>query len=202
MRLPNITHWRRTLTGLLMPVLDTDLLKTAGGFGIRSYWDVWCTRPDGSVRWAEYGLPNLMPDEGEQWLLQVAFSEEAAVPAAFEVGLTLDNAGGIDEFTTETTVADGVDGTEPSGNGYARQALNSDAVDWTVELDAGDYWARSIVVTFTAAGGPIPVAGNVDFMFLTTGGAGILVAAVALSIARSIPDGDSLNTSIRVKASE
>jgi hypothetical protein len=197
--------WRRRVSGLIVPFLDPAALRGAArdlGLGFNSVWDVWCTGPDGKLKWADLGLHNLMPDEGEQWILEVAFSEAQSVPAAFQIGLTSEVATNIDENTTEATVADGTDGTEPSGNGYARQAVNSDATDWTVALDAGDYQAVSKVVTFTASGGPIPVAGTVDWMFLATGAAGKLVAAVALSAARTILDGDSLNTSIRVKASE
>ena len=124
------------------------------------------------------------------------------VPASFEVGLTFNNAGGIDENTTETLIADGTDGTEPSGNGYARQTVASDGTDFPVAIDAGDYQAKTKTVTFTASGGPIPAAGTIDWMFLDTGGAGKLIAAAALSTARTISDGDSLNTDIAIKASE
>lgn len=173
---------------------------------VYSLWNVRCIRPNGFIRWEEWNLPNLMPDQGEQWLLQVAFSEAASVPAAFYIGLTDETTPGssIDEATTLAGVADGTDGTEPSGNGYARQAVNSDATDWIVEQDAGDYRARSKVVTFTASGGPIPATGAVDWMFLATtiDGTGVLISVVALSTGRIILDGDKLETSIRIKASE
>ncbi|KKN48904.1 hypothetical protein LCGC14_0648020 [marine sediment metagenome] len=199
--------WKRRMSGLIVPFLDPVAVREAArdlGMGFHSVWDVWCTGPDGKLKWADIGLHNLMPDEGEQWILEVAFSEAQSVPAAFQIGLTDETvpATSIDEFTTETTIADGVDGTEPSANGYARQAVNSDGTDWTVALDAGDYRAVSKVVTFTASGGSIPPTGAVDWMFLVTGAAGKLVSAVALSTGRVILDGDSLNTSIRVKASE
>ena len=200
-----IRGWRRGLSNLVVPYIDRVALRKQlleHGMGFHVLWDVWGTSPDGQLKWADLGLHNLMPDEGEQWLLEVAFSEVQSVPAAFQIGLTDQVASNIDEATTEATIADGTDGVEPSANGYARQPVNSDGTDWTVALDAGDYRAVSKVVTFTASGGSIPPSGAVDFMFLATGAAGKLISAVALSTGRVILDGDNLNTSIRIKASE
>lgn len=211
---PLVHGFRRTATGLLVPFLDReklkeDLLLQAGGsyrslrkMGFHSMWNAWGTGPDGRLLWADMGLHNLVPDEGEQWLLEVAFSEQQTVPVSFGIGLTTEVATNIDEETTEVTINDGTDGDEPSGFGYARQLVTSDDTDFPVVLDATDWQAESKTVTFTASGGAIPAAGIVDWMFLATGAAGKLVAAVALSTDRTILDGDSLNTDIAIKASE
>lgn len=210
MTTPLVT-FRRALSGLIIPVLDREVLREgllaqAGGSyralrqsRFHSIWDVRGVDRFGRVQWADLGLHNLMPDEGEQWLLEVAFSEVQTVPVNFGVLLTLEVAANIDELTTETTIADGTDGTEAVGNGYARQTIASDNTDFPVVFDAGDWEAQSKTVTFTASGGSI---GPVDWMGLETGGAGKLVAAVALSASRTILNGDSLNTSVDIKASE
>ena len=209
-----IHTFRRRGSGLIEVVLDPERLRrellqqTAGSYRalrqsrFHAIWNAFGTDRYGRLLWQDLALHNLMPDEGEQWLLEVAFSEQQSVPAAFEIGLTTEVASNIDENTTETLVADGTDGTEPSGNGYAREGVNSDNTDFPVAVDAGDYEAQSKTVTFTASGGAIPASGSVDWMFLATGGAGNLVSAVALSTARTIANGDSLNTSIDIKASE
>lgn len=198
--------WRRGLSNLVVPFLDREALRSeirnAGMGGFHTVWNVWGTNPDGETIWEDLDLHNLMPDEGEQWILEVAFSEVQSTPANFQIGLTDEVASMIDEATDETTIADGTDGVEPAANGYARQTVASDNTDFPVAIDGGDFRAVSKVVTFTASGGSIPPSGAVDWMFLATGAAGKLVAAVALSTGRVILDGDSLNTSIRIKASE
>lgn len=166
------------------------------GKHLHSIWNVRCFDKQGNLKWEESGIHNLLHDEGEQWMLEVAFSEAQSVPVSFYIGL--DNRASIAEGDVLPPA------NEPAGNGYARQAVNSDATDWTVSLDAGDYQAKSKIVTFTASGGPIPAAGSVANMFLgtTSDNTGRLLASVALSIARTIANGDSLDTDITIKLSE
>ena len=61
---------------------------------------------------------NMLHDEGEQFICQVAFSEEQSVPSAYYVGL--DNRGSLAEGDTLASLSG-----EPSGNGYARQARDT-----------------------------------------------------------------------------
>ena len=71
----------------------------------------------GRVLWAEKH-ENMLHDEGEQFICQVAFSEEQSVPSAYYVGL--DNRGSLAEGDTLASLSG-----EPSGNGYARQARDT-----------------------------------------------------------------------------
>ncbi|MFX1300371.1 MAG: hypothetical protein ACFFDE_05455 [Promethearchaeota archaeon] len=150
---------------------------------------------NGEVIWEEEITANILHDEGEQFIVQVVFSEAQSVPAAYYIGL--DNRSSPAEADTLTELSG-----EPSGNGYARQAVNSDATDWTVTQEGGDYQAKSKTVTFTASGGSWP---SVQQMFLCTvasGTAGKLIATAALSAARVLQDQDSLQTDIAIKLSE
>lgn len=163
---------------------------------LHSVWNIRCYDKLGNLKWQELNIHNLLHDEGEQYILETAFSEAQTVPAAFYIGL--DNRASIAEGDVLPPA------NEPSGNGYARQPVNSDNVDWTVTQDAGDFQAKSKTVTFTASGGPIPATGSVANMFLgtTLDNTGKLVASVALSTARTISNGDSLDTDITIKLSE
>lgn len=161
-----------------------------------SVWNVRCYSKDGKLKWVEEGIGNILHDAGEEYILKAAFSEGIAVPVSFYIGL--DNRVSLAEGDVLPPA------NEPSGNGYARQAVNSDATDWTATLDAGNWQVKSKTVTFTASGGPIPATGSVANMFLSTtsDNTGKLVASVALSQARTIAAGDSLQTDITIKLSE
>lgn len=161
-----------------------------------SRWDIRCYDKRGNLKWQELKCHNLYHDEGEEYTLETAFSEAQAVPASFFIGL--DDRASIAEADTLPPA------NEPVGNGYGRKAVNSDAVDWTVTQVGGDFQAKSKTVTFTASGGPIPAIGVVDNMFLATtlDNTGKLIASVALSLSRTIADGDSLDTDLTIKVSE
>lgn len=164
--------------------------------GMHTIWNIRCFDKDGNLKWEEGGARNIFHDEGEQFILEVTFSEAQTVPVTYYIGL--DDRAALAEGDVLPPA------NEPSGNGYARQPVTSDATDWTVSQDVGDYQAKSKTVQFTASGGPIPVAGVVDNMFLSTtlNDTGKLVASVALSTSRTIADGDNLQTDITIKVSE
>ena len=164
--------------------------------GMHVLWNLVCRDRDGNIRWEEKDLHNIYHDEGEEWTLKVAFSEAETVPTSFYIGLD-DRASLAEADTLPPT-------NEPTGNGYARQSVNSDATDWTITQDGGDWQAKSKTVTFTASGGPIPAAGSVKHMFLSTtlNDSGKLISSVALSTTRTIADGDTLDTDITIKMSE
>jgi len=116
----------------------------------------------------------MLHDEGEEYLLQVAFSEEQSAPANFYIGLcddTLVEADGLADILNEL-----------SGNGYARQTVASDDTDCVIAID-GDYYKCTFAEqTFTASGGNWDEVGPID-------------------PARTLSDGDSadVETYIRVK---
>lgn len=150
---------------------------------------------NGEVIWEETIEENVLHDEGEQFMLQVVFDEQQSVPANYYIGL--DNRASPAEGDALTDLTG-----EPSGDGYARQEVPSDNVGWTVSQSAGDYQAASTTETFAASGGDWT---SVQQMFLcttVTGTSGKLIATAALSTARLLKDGDSLQTDITIKLSE
>jgi hypothetical protein len=149
---------------------------------------------DGEVIWEET-IHNIFHDEGEEYLVKVAFSEELSVPATHYIGL--DARTTLAEADTLSSLAG-----EPSGNGYARQAVNTDNTDYTASQESGDWQAATKIVTFAASGGSI---GPVDNCFLcdaASGTTGDLYCSLALSQERTLGDGEELDVSMTIKVSE
>jgi len=161
---------------------------------MNGFFRIVCRDATGAVKWAESG-PNMVHNEGEQYLLQAAFSEEQTPPANFYVGLDDRAALAEDDVLTDLS-------NEPSGDGYARQPVASDNVDVTVALDSGDYKATFKEVTFTASGGTWNSVRNLFFCTVVSGTAGKLIASRALSQARVVADGESLDVQYWLKISE
>lgn len=157
-------------------------------------WNVTHRDRNGRVLWEGLAMPNLLHDEGEQYILQTSFSEEQTVPVNFFIGL--DARVALAEADNLAALSG-----EPSTNGYAREAVPSTNVGFVVTQDAGDYQAKSQTVTFNATGG---AWGPVDNMFLATSSdaTGKLIASVALSAQRTLQDGDSLDVDITIKLAE
>jgi len=159
-----------------------------GRSGLRSHWNLRFRR-HGRIILAEW-LPNIIHDDGEEWIAKVVFSEAQAVGANYYIGLD-----------ARTTLAEADDlaalVSEPSAGGYARQAVASDATDFTVTQVGGDWQAKTKTVTFTASGGNFGTLKNAfltDKDVATTGK--FLIASVALSADRTINDGDSLDVDL------
>lgn len=115
-------------------------------------------------------VPNTIVKNGAEAFLQLLFQSIDNLPASYFLGLT-----NVTYDYDNADLADIADG-EPVGNGYARQELARDNVDWSVDEVNGLMRARSKIVTFTASA-------NWDKswnrMFLTdveTGTAGIVFA--------------------------
>jgi len=160
---------------------------------------------DGRVLEEWKDLPNLQPDEGETWVLECLFTGAQSLPSplTYYLGLTTQVSTKIDEETTLATITDGTDGTEPSGNGYARQAILH--TEWTISQPGIYKKATSDAQSFAASGGPIPASGAVDWVFLCTaasGTGGKLIVAVALSAPVVILDGQTLAQTIAYGQSE
>jgi len=158
-----------------------------------SIWTVRHLDARGRLLWADCGH-NMLHDEGEEFFCRVLFTEEATPPAAYYLGL--DNRASLAEADTLSSLSG-----EPSGNGYSRQAVNSDSTDFTISQESGDYQAKTKTVTFTASGGSI---GPVTKMFLATSSDnnGKLIASRALSQERTLADGESLECSLYIRFSE
>lgn len=134
-------------------------------------------------------------DEGEQQILDVYF-RGAAPPAGFYIGLC-NVTGGVVNMAETLTLAT-LTG-EAAGNGYARQLIERSAVGWpSLALDAGDYMVTSSEESFVASGGSVgPV--NVAFLATSADNTGRLIAAVDLSVARTMAAGETLKVTQKVK---
>jgi len=147
------------------------------------------------LQYTEDQMRNALLDEGELDILNV-YLRNTSIPASFYFGLG--NLGGTPGVPAETDTLATI--TEVSGSGYARIALARDTIDWgaPVLLDSPDYQTTSVTKQFAATG----TWTAADYLFLTdvsTGTAGALIAAVALSLSRVLNNGDKLDVSMTVK---
>lgn len=151
----------------------------------------------GKVLWERRDVPNLLHDEGELWILANSFDTNhasAGVPASIYAGLRSDAAAEVD------TLAAGL--TELSDTGYARQAIST-TTGFTMSTSGGDYRATSGTVTWTnSSGGAWTGAVAALLCTVSSGTAGLLIASFALSVTRTLQDGDSLNFSCYIALSE
>lgn len=130
--------------------------------------------------------------QGLKWLLEQAFPQSQSPPANFYLGLCEDAS-----IAEDAALADL---TELSGNNYARQVIPGGSVTgWTSSV-AGtlDWKVTSTTVTFTASGGAWNGAEH-SFLATTSDDSGVLVACFALSVERTLQDGDSLEVSIIIQ---
>jgi len=96
---------------------------------------------------------------------------------------------------------------EPSGLGYARQALSTAGTgvsgqDFYINQPGAYHRADSKVVTLTASGGAWSAVTQLFLCTVSTGTAGKLICTKALSQSRTLADGDSLNASLQLGLSE
>jgi len=155
------------------------------------YEGIWTIKHvrKGAVIWEETKR-NALVDEGESLMLDTFF-RNINQPTQFYVRLAFDS---IAETDTLSNIQ-----REPVGSGYAPQILERSLVGFpTLELHEGDYRVKSKEVTFTASGGSIgPV--NVAYLATTLNNTGKLVGYVALSIERTILDGDEVYVAMTIK---
>lgn len=100
--------------------------------------------PDGD----KLEIKNTLVATGASWFLRTMFRGEAVLPATYYMGLT--NSAYTFDTATLVLMAAG----EPVGNGYARQPLVKNTVDWTVSEINGVMQALSKNVTFACTGAP------------------------------------------------
>lgn len=89
-------------------------------------------------------LPNTLVGEGALLTLQNIFQAAATWPTNFYLGLT------TADYSYATVLTD-VEVAEPSGHGYARQAIVRSGAGWDTSLVNQAYRALSAVKTFTAS---------------------------------------------------
>jgi len=144
---------------------------------------------DGNVTWKK-SIRNALTNQGENSMLNTYFRGTSA-PTTFYFRLCNDS---LDVGDSLTTIVG-----EPSGNGYAAQAIERSAVGWpTIALHESAWRIISKEVTITAAGGDIgPV--STGYLATTLNNTGILIAFVNFDVPRTILDGSSLVAKYQVK---
>ena len=127
--------------------------------------------------------------EGLQYLLEVAFTEEQSVPANFYIGLATDAA-----LAENASLGDQ---TEVSGTGYARQTVASNNVDITsATVGTNDRKITTKTVTFTAGG--TWTGANTVFLATSSDDSGKLIASAPLSETRTLTDNSTLSVAIEI----
>jgi len=138
----------------------------------------------GKLAWSKGPFHNVLHRLGEEFILKVAFSTTTK-PTNYFLGL--DN---------RTTVAAGdaignISG-EPTGNGYARQAVSSTTGFTVSQYNLTDgYKVLSSVVGFTAVGSSWGPVKNL-FMTTTADNSGVLISSIALDTGFSVQAGGTV----------
>lgn len=162
----------------------------------------------GELLWADYGMPNIWHDEGEQHVLSACFatgySGYGAPTANDYVGLdartSLAEADTLASLTGESFTL-----------GYARIACITSGTgvggqDFVISQPSAAFRATTKICTFTASGGAWSEKKNVFLCSHATaqasGSGQRLYSSALLSVPRTLQDGDSLQTTIYVEISE
>lgn len=156
---------------------------------LKTVWRFECRDAAGNLKW-DLEQENQTANEGQNALLDV-FYRNGTAPTQFFIRLYNDTPVKTDSLTNLTG--------EPSGNGYAAVTIERSAVGWpTLALDSGDYQITSKNAVFTASGGAI---GPVTYAVLatTSDNTGLLISYVALSVSRTLQDGDTLTVTLSTK---
>jgi len=159
------------------------------------YDSVWIIRHirDGKVIWEDVGSNSLVQG-GEEQILETYFRDNGTfIPTEFYVRL-------CNETLTVTSTLLSIT-TEPVGNGYSAQLVERSTVGFpTKDIDSGVIRLTSKLLSFTASGGQIgPV--TTAYLSTTSDNSGTLIAFRALSLTRTILDGDTMTLQFRIKLS-
>jgi hypothetical protein len=175
--------------GYVFPTKAIAPAREIGIFHLSAY------APGGGLLWEE-DAHNSLADEGEQLFLDCVL-RATSCPSQFYVRL-VDSTASCSISDTNTLATAAALG-EPSTNGYAAQLIERNSTGWpTLAPDSGDYMATSSVETFSASGGSW---GPVYCVMLGTSSdnTGKLVSYAALSQARTLASGESLQITYKVK---
>lgn len=135
---------------------------------------------------------NALTDGGENAILESFFRNNHT--PTFYLGLW--NDGAIAETDTIATLT-----SEVSGTGYARIAVTRGTSDWgAAALESGDHKTTSATKQFSA-GGTWTQAQDLVLVSPSSGTTGTLYAWIALSPARTLANGDTLDVNMGVKLS-
>lgn len=148
----------------------------------------------GKVIYEEKDIDNLFHQQGQQFLVNLAFntSSSIVVPTNYYIGL--DNR---TTLTVTDTLSNVTSTNEPNSSGYSRQSVNS-TNGFSVALDvSSNYRATSGIITFSASGGSWGPVNNI-FIATTSNGTGYLLSSAVLGSPRTVANGQSLTAKIAV----
>jgi len=156
----------------------------------RAIWDV-SYFSKGEKKWS-FKKENALVDEGERLVLE-SFFRNQLVPDRFKVGFCY---GAMSEETTAADIPN-----EPVGNGYSRQTLERDTIDFDqIALDEGDWMVYTKEMTIVASGGDI---GPINNAFMVTEhddtGSVYLLSFMGMPTTTIIYDGDLIAFRISIK---
>lgn len=151
-------------------------------------------RRGAQILWREV-VHNSLSKIADQRMLELQVRGGAAPGASYYIGLAdSTNPCSITKADSTATAWTG----EPSGSGYARVAVSKDSTGWpTSAASSNDWHIVSKTVTFTSSGtiGPVNCAVLSD---QSSGTAGDWHAWAALSAARTLASGESLDVSMDI----
>ena len=157
-------------------------------------WTLTWRDAQGRVKFTDV-LHNTLSRVADQRMLEYQFRGGSAPGASYYIGLAdASNPCSITKTDATATAWTG----EPVANGYARVEVTKDATGWpTSAASSNDWHIVSKVVTFTSTGtiGPVNCALLSD---QASGTAGDWHAWVALSQARTMANGESLDVSMDI----
>jgi len=135
------------------------------------------------VIWQDENILNTLHAQGESYILQCAFDNSGTLPPA-NLYFGLDSRPTISVTDTLASVS------EPTGNGYQRQAVST-STGFSIDIVSGIYRASSQVVAFSATGAGYGPVLNL-FLATTTDNSGLLIASNPLTNPISLVAGDTV----------
>jgi hypothetical protein len=164
--------------------------------GIMTIKEIQHTDLAGNVLWSAKNIKNLLHWEGEQFLLQAAFTggrDSTIIPDVYYLGL--DNRLSVDE---EDTIDDLI--SEPSGGGYERAEISSFG-DFSINFEQNHYVATSPIVAFRST---VSSWGPCSNLFLTAEVASTyrLISTAVLPSAITMNTGDAITMRIGMQIRE
>ena len=148
-----------------------------------------CVDPDGNVKWEEE-IPNQVVDEGETYVLDVAFSGATQVSTHY-IGLIEGSSPSIAESDTLSSKSwtENQDYDEANRQTWSEGGVSSQSID-----NSGSPASFTMNASVTI-GGAFLTQSN------TKGGtSGVLIAAGTFGTARSVGSGDTLNVTYTISA--
>lgn len=144
---------------------------------------------DGECLWEEQSLPNVLHQQGEEFILKSIFDRASGViiPESFYIGL--DNRTTLNLTDTLSSLV-----AEPIGSGYTRQSISSNN-GFSIKLNSLNWILTSRNIMFHAVGGSWGPVRNV-FLSNASANSGFLISSVSLKSFKTIGNGQIFSLQI------